>query len=335
MLNIGKSIEGSRVSFDVARPGAYILDVAWLFAPPVRPYQTLRLMLGGMQVGEVRVSSVCILEFFLPESGSLTIEFPDASRPIDVGMGPDTRVLSVGFARFEAKPRFEVFSGVRVLPRRTIAELSRLGVTASQLAIGVESLGDNCELGMVQREMGAEPLGLFRFSSTTPELVASLLECRFEGFGAPGSLELSIFGSAREYMVQDRRSGFVCHTWVPEDGTSPEQILSKEYERIGFLTRKFMEDALSGEKVFVFRDHGNMSAQVSSRLLTALHAIGPSRLLLVGSADGCPSQPTFEADARGLLKATIDYRGPDWWMIADTWFETLVSVLQVQAGLPL
>src|SRR5690348_3255112 len=69
-----------------------------------------------------------------------------------------------------------------------------LSLPLNRLMLAFESLGDNCEFGLVQRQAGAEPLGLLRFTGIflpievrLQKLVAAL-EHRFEGLAAPTSL---------------------------------------------------------------------------------------------------------------------------------------------------
>ena len=38
------------------------------------------------------------------------------------------------------------------------------------LVLQFESIGDNCELGLVQRRAGSEPLGLLRFAGSTDKV---------------------------------------------------------------------------------------------------------------------------------------------------------------------
>ena len=58
------------------------------------------------------------------------------------------------------------------------------------LMLRFESLGQNCEFGLVQRRCGSEPLGLLRFASTPlPHLLAAF-EGGFEGLGGPDAIEI-------------------------------------------------------------------------------------------------------------------------------------------------
>ncbi len=331
--HIGRSIETQEIVFKLEKAGAYVLEISWLFAPPSRPYQTLHLVLDGCPIGEVRVDRLCAVHFFAPDPGTLTIRLPDARRPVDVEMGPDTRTLSIGISAFERSPLFEPFVGVRLSARRSDLLLEDLGLQRSKVAMNVESLGDNCELGMVQRELGSEPLGLFRFTSTTPETLVSALEGGLEGLGKKDSLRLSLLGDQNEYMVHDDNYGLLYHTWLFARDVSPEQVLQREYVRLPFLARKFLDEAIAGDKAFVYRDHSGMSSAAEARLFAALRKLGQNNnLLVVRSADGGHPPNTFEARVNRPCRAWIDYKGPDWWMIADTWIATLASVARLQAG---
>src|SRR5580700_6786475 len=65
-----------------------------------------------------------------------------------------------------------------------------------------ESLGENCDLGVVQRAVGLEPFGLFRFAACKAAAVAALLRARFLPLGEPEDLWLDEVGPRREYRVK-------------------------------------------------------------------------------------------------------------------------------------
>ena len=48
-----------------------------------------------------------------------------------------------------------------------------------ELVVHFESLGDNCELGLVQRRAGVEPLGLLRFAGVPLRNLVRGLNARF------------------------------------------------------------------------------------------------------------------------------------------------------------
>src|ERR1700722_14132625 len=68
-----------------------------------------------------------------------------------------------------------------------------------------EGLGDNCDFGMIQRAVGIEPFGLFRFASCSAADVSSILRTKFEKLGEPEDLWLEEVEPKREYRVKSRQ----------------------------------------------------------------------------------------------------------------------------------
>src|ERR1700754_4026385 len=78
-----------------------------------------------------------------------------------------------------------------------------------ELVLKFESLGDNCELGLVQRRVGAEPLGLLRFSGTPLRHLLRAMEARFEGLADPNSIRIRPENG--EFMVKLAKYDFLYH----------------------------------------------------------------------------------------------------------------------------
>ncbi len=148
-----------------------------------------------------------------------------------------------------------------------------------------ESLGENCEFGLVQRRCGIEPLGLLRFSSTPLPPLLNALRGRFAGMGQPDTIEIEVAASGREYMVFDRRYGFRYHAWVKLGEMAPEAIHAREVRRLPFLIRKLVEDLTEGEKIFVFHGMQPLAEREARELADAIRLYGPGTLLWVELAD--------------------------------------------------
>ena len=71
------------------------------------------------------------------------------------------------------------------------------------LLMRFESLGQNCEFGLVQRRYKAEPLGLFRWASTASAALTAILEADMQGIGAPEYT--AVHWKSSEYLVRDPR----------------------------------------------------------------------------------------------------------------------------------
>jgi hypothetical protein len=174
-----------------------------------------------------------------------------------------------------------------------------------------ESLGENCELGLVQRGCGAEPLGLFRFASAPFANLMDALAAQFEGLGEADQLEVELSDNRREYMVRDHRFGFLYHAWVLAGEMRPEDVHRREVRRLPLLIRKLSEDLTAGEKIFVYHQMDQpLSAVQARQLASALSAYGPSTLLWVELAE--PEHPAGTAEwiEPGLIKGFVDRFAP-------------------------
>ena len=146
--------------------------------------------------------------------------------------------------------------------------------TDKAMLMNLQSLGENCELGLVQRIGGAEPLGLFRWASTPlPNLLAAL-DARFDGLGAADSLVIEMDG-ASEFQVVDRRFGFRNHSFAFHNaGARREDILKREMARLPYMARMMIEDLEAAEKLFCFHDAGRSGRERIEQLLVALGRMG-------------------------------------------------------------
>lgn len=156
-----------------------------------------------------------------------------------------------------------------------------------ELVLQFESLGDNCELGLVQRQAGAEPLGLLRFSGTPLRNLLRGLNARFANIGDPAHIRVNVENG--EYMVKLTRYDFNYHAEVRVGEADPADIHRQQCKTVGFLARKLMEDLEEPGKILVFRQNEPLLAGDLIDLRAALNAYGPNRLLLVQEA--CPGHP--------------------------------------------
>lgn len=189
----------------------------------------------------------------------------------------------------------------------------------AELALCFESLGENCEFGFVQRRMGAEPIGLFRFASIPlPQLIRGIGN-QFSGIG-----ERVIAVSEGDYVLKDREYDISYHTRIMEG--DPAAIVRQQAPRLKFLARKLMEDIADGDKVFVFK-HETERHEVMP-LLWAMRAIGKAKLLWVTTRGGEPG--TVRDLGGGLWRGYIDRFAP-WSDTNDLSFDAWQGVCRTAA----
>ena len=192
------------------------------------------------------------------------------------------------------------------------------GLPLDELMIAFESLGDNCEFGLVQRSCGAEPVGLFRFASIflpieirVSKLVAALGR-KLEGLGAAGTLTVYADGEAgrREFLVREAVYNLMYHTGILEGEIQAAELQERETKRLGFLRRKLLEDLEVGAKIWVWKSLATYRPDQVHPLVDVLRSMGPNILLWVVEADEAHPAGTIERLDRDFIKGYIERFAP-------------------------
>ena len=166
------------------------------------------------------------------------------------------------------------------------------GLSDRDLVLQFESLGDNCELGLVQRRVGAEPLGLFRFAGAPLRHMLRAMDARFVGMADPEHVRVQPENG--EYMIKLAKYDFVYHADMKIGAAEPEALHRQHSRTVRFLVDKLVADLEKPEKIMVFRQNEPLSATDLVDLRLALSRFGPSTLLWV--AEGCPGHPPGSVD---------------------------------------
>ncbi len=305
--------------------GTYVLVL--ILRPMLAPglsAQDVRVFINDVLVGEFHIMDrtvrACLIPwpvFALNHDLRIALEVPNATRPCDAGLSDDRRQLGVAFAsallyrdRFDQGEYDTLWADDGVVPADPALDQAAAALPLGDLMLRFESLGQNCEFGLVQRQCGAESLGLLRFSSTPLPLLLDALAARFEGMGRPEAIEIELSANGREYMVRDRRFGFLYHAWVLAGAMAPEAIAKREAARVPFLLRKLIEDLEAAEKIFVFKGMDAMPAEQVYPLAAAIRRYGANTLLFVTIADAEHQAGTVRVEAPGFLVGYVDRFAP-------------------------
>jgi hypothetical protein len=176
-----------------------------------------------------------------------------------------------------------------------------------RLLLLFEGLGDNCDFGVVQRAVGIEPFGLFRFATCKAADVAALLRTRFQCLGEPEDLWLDAVGPRREYWVKSRQCSFEAHTERYADGDDSEVVRSALIEKIRFLKTRLIRDLSRGRRLCVWRGVADMAA--IQEIAAQLQTYAPTCLLWVKVADGARVPGSVERISDGLLLGFLSRYG--------------------------
>jgi hypothetical protein len=305
------------------------LDLNPFVVPGRTTGQRLALSVNGVALfaGTIEGESTIALRIppaAIDASRTLLVELahPESRRPIDLGVNADDRQLgfmlrSAVVLALPPEPAFEYkILPPLALPQTTDTEalksaLHRLtGRTAADLTLNFESIGHNCEFGLVQRHCGAEPLSLLRFVGITlPDLLRGL-DCGFAEAGHDRWLRVFLHtGPRREYLVSDVRHNFSFHSFKYEDETTPERVRAEQGQQLRFFHRQFMEVLESGERLFIFQRPGQLIVEQVLPLLAQLRDYGRNALLFVSEGGG-HAPGTVEQIGHGLYHGYIGRLAP-------------------------
>lgn len=184
-----------------------------------------------------------------------------------------------------------------------ILEMSRTqtGLIESprDLFLHFESLGDNCEFGLVQRLVGAEPLGMLRWATIEPEQLVAALDAGFDGVGDLANVEVRV-SEMGEYIAGDLR-WFLGHTFVASNEMPRDRMALQVARRLQFLKAKLLADLREADKIFVYKTRsGELSDDWIADIHRALRAHGPVRLMCVRHPPTPERNATVEVLADGL-----------------------------------
>lgn len=310
------------------------LDVVPFIHPPELPDQRLIVSVNSRVVGSCVIARPSLLGYRIPadlvgqsERSLITLQHPDATCPADFPGNEDDRSLAFAVREIKLYRQNSVEhpaekrlpDGLMLSSRRGrgaggsllvdtaqwVAE--RTGLDLPGLALKFESLGENCEFGLVQRRCDAEPLGLLRFSSTFLRNLIRGLDSEFEGLGDAEDVDPRLEGDARkEFMVHEKRYGLVYHTFVYEGQRSLWLMKEQESARLKFLRRKFLEELEAGDKIFVYKRNVPVFEEEILPLFMALSRHAGNTLLWVVPAERDRPPGTVEILRQGLLKGYID-----------------------------
>ncbi len=203
-----------------------------------------------------------------------------------------------------------------------------------------ESLGDNAELGMLQRAWGVEYGNVFRwaFSETLPDLL-TVLQRRFDGlfdfdhlvpYGGGGMVFDTAHGIA---FNTEMRSAWRDGAWdFLQDEDARLAIYAREYQTTTQLIVSTRRKLAAGRRIFVYKRNDGVTEAEAIELHSVLQAYGPVPLVVVNLARGADAPGTARLLRPGLYLGFLD-RFADYSNAGDAsvapWFAMLGQVLDL------
>ena len=269
---------------------------------------------------------------------------PDAASPQEVGISADSRELAIAVYEVVLLPVTEADESMGWRGRTGQFVSSDWREQASvpnwkDIASKFQSMGQNCEFGLVQRRCEGEPLGLFRFAGTPQDALIPCLRSEFSELTDEQKINIKK-PDIGDYISHYKSLNLVFHTHVHTDQNADLDALRlSELTRLKMLVRFFIEDLEGGEKVFVLvrRDLPLDEFEVLP-VISLMRRYNPKAALLwvnVAGRDERHLVGQCEVIGNNLLKGYIDRfveprpEGEDWGTISlECWKDIMISSLQ-------
>ena len=186
----------------------------------------------------------------------------------------------------------------------------------------MESLGRNCEFGLVQRRLGLEPIGLLRWAGMNRDNLLRGLKCNWVGLGTDITVERVAHDDREmpEWILVDRTYGMTFHLGNYKRDAAP-QLARQAAPRLRRLADKLMEDISEGSKILVYSSADLATPDEAFDLLAAVRDIGAAPMVLV--AEGAPSLYHMEHLASDLRTSEYFRLGYAAGADMDAWFRLL------------
>jgi tetratricopeptide (TPR) repeat protein len=205
------------------------------------------------------------------------------------------------------------------------------------LMLQFESLGGagpdgGCEFGGNQREHGAEPLGLLRWATVTPEALIACLHRRFEEYGEADTT--TVVPHDEMWEIVDTAFGTSMHSFVAIKDVPQARMVALARNRMRYLKEKLIADLENPEKIFVLKvGHRQLTAAETEALGQALRSYGPGALLCVCPADATHPEDSIISAAPGVFVGYMDFSGRlDVFQRHDRWLVLCRRMLELRAA---
>ncbi len=168
-----------------------------------------------------------------------------------------------------------------------------------------ESLGDNCEFGLVKSGVGVDHLGFFRFNNTPFASLLRVLDTGFRDFEHLRDIRLEVAVN-NELIVYLPDYEMRYHTFHQAGTVDEGAVIARQRGFLRFLARKCLDDLKTGRKIFLRKDGSYETRADMTRLLKALQRHGPNRLVWVSEAPDRNPEVRAEILAPGLVHGVMD-----------------------------
>jgi tetratricopeptide (TPR) repeat protein len=204
-----------------------------------------------------------------------------------------------------------------------------------EMLLRFESVGRNCEFGLLQRHFGAEPLGLLRWAGTPVINLIAGIRNNFDGLGDLENTTVEYQPS--EMWVNDSKYGFRYHTFIKLFPNADfEQFRIKQARHLSYLRGMFLDRLEDGESIYVYSADYGLDQHEADAIYEGLSVNSKIKLLVVHRADSVNSAGSVTQVRDGLFYGYIERFGlegrAEWDLDINSWTAVCTNMLVMIDG---
>jgi len=265
--------------------------------------------LQGETLARVPLRTEACLSITLPEAALDTtqlifdVAFVDVPTEVDAAR---CQVAAIGLLPFEPTMQRAPSLGISLDDFRTERPDS---LSDRDLMLRFASLGDNCELGIAQRQLEIDPLDLMRFSSVPLRWILFALDDRYARIDVPELNELTedaVSNPIPHWYAYQSLYRIPYATGIAVHQQTHAGIHRDTVRRFQFMSKKFLKELETGKRIFLFRRDFPIADEELAAAAVRFRRFGGSYLVAMQEADAAHPAGTVESVFPGVLRAYID-----------------------------
>jgi hypothetical protein len=320
----------ARLDLPIPGPGENIVIVLCATPcvnPPALPGQSVMLAIGDRLLAGAEFPGLRTYAFRLPPhlartaNPKLTILHPnhEASRtPAQMRNGQPLGLAVHSIRLYRLPPAIACPTALLSPPQ-----------DGQSLAEAFESLGQGCQFGQIQRQMGAEPLSLLRFVDTTTSKLGDGIVHGFAGIDTARDFHLYASAEKRPtYRWHQKTYDLHFDTRIEPGLRTKERLAADQLRRLKLLRRKFLESLACNDKVRVLTRGDCLTEPEALAIFCALNAHGPNTLLWTVYGNPAATGEVTRL-AAGFYRAELGAVNEDAFAPLDAWRKVLANLVHL------
>jgi tetratricopeptide (TPR) repeat protein len=143
-----------------------------------------------------------------------------------------------------------------------------------------ESIGCDCEFGLVQRNFNCDPISLFRWAGINVKNLVKIVKDNFKDLYYEKYYEI-VGNENFEFMCCNTSYDLTIHTGVKNGEISKEKTISNIVKRNIYLSNYFLKETKTNKKIYVYKSNDIITDEEIEIIYEIMQSLGSNKILFV------------------------------------------------------